>query len=259
MSGWQSREIAIDDAKVVLLEAGEGRPLLILHDELGPAEWQNWHGDLARHRRLIMPIAPGFRAERFKWMRNVTDLSRLYGRLFRQLALGPLDVVGFSFGGWVAAEMAVNDPTQFRRAAFIAPFGIKPSEGYITDMYILTTAEYLKMSVADVDATPEFGSLYTSAAPAVIESWEDGRIETAQLGWEPYMHNPALPWHLRGAAPLEALIVWGDKDAILPRSAVDAYTQALPGARLEVLKGCGHRPEIERREDFVRLITRFMD
>jgi pimeloyl-ACP methyl ester carboxylesterase len=60
-------------------------------------------------------------------------------------------------------------------------------------------------------------------------------------------------------APLESLIVWGDKDAILPRSAVDAYAQALPGARLEVLKSCGHRPEIERREDFVRLITRFMD
>jgi len=258
MSAWQPRDIAIDDAKIVLLEAGEGRPLLILHDELGPPEWQSWHADLARHRRLIMPIAPGFRGDRFKWMRNVTDLSRLYGRVLRQLALGPIDVAGFSFGGWVAAEMAVNDPAQFQRAAFVAPFGIKPSEGYITDMYILTTAEYLKMSVADVEATPEFAPLYTGAAPAVIESWEDGRIETAQLAWEPYMHNPALPWHLRGVT-LPSLIVWGDKDAILPRSAVDAYAQALHGARLEVLKGCGHRPEIERREDFVRLITRFMD
>jgi pimeloyl-ACP methyl ester carboxylesterase len=58
---------------------------------------------------------------------------------------------------------------------------------------------------------------------------------------------------------LPSLIVWGDKDAILPRSAVEAYSQVIPAARLEILQGCGHRPEIENREAFMRMLQRFME
>lgn len=259
MTGWNSREVEIGDVRITLLEAGEGRPLLVLHEELGPPQWQQWHEEIAKTRRLVMPVAPGFRGERVKWMANVTDLSRFYGRLLRTEKIAPIDVVGFSFGGWVAAEMAVNDPAQFRRMMLVAPFGIKPSEGYIADMYIVTTAEYLKSSVADPEKTEEFGPLFNTATPETIESWEDARIETAQLAWQPYMHTPSLPEHLKGIGRLPSLIVWGDRDAILPRSAVEAYSKAIPDARLEILPGCGHRPEIEKREDFLRMLRRFME
>jgi len=160
--GWDERKIEVDGVAVNLLEAGSGPVLLILHDEMGPAEWQAWHGKLAGHRRLVMPVAPGFRGERIKWMRNVTDLSRFYGRMLRELGGGPVDVVGFSFGGWVAAEMAVNNPAQFRRIALVAPFGVKPDEGVIMDMYIVTTAEYLKSSVADPEKSAEFARLFNA-------------------------------------------------------------------------------------------------
>ena len=259
MADWTKREVYVGDAAVTLLEAGSGRPLLILHDEMGPPAWQQWHEDVSKHRRLIMPIAPGFRTERLKWMRNVTDLSRFYGRLLREEKCGPLDVVGFSFGGWVAAEMAVNNPAQFGRMVLVAPFGIKPSEGCITDMYIVTTAEYLKSAVADPDATPEFATLFNSASPETIESWEDARIESAQLAWEPYMHNPTLEQHLQGLAGLPSLVIWGDKDSVLPQSAAHAFASAIPDCRLEIFEGCGHRPEIERRGEFVKTLSRFID
>ena len=258
-TGWIERNIDVDGVTVTLLEAGRGRPLLILHDELGHSAWSGWHEDLASRRQLLMPIAPGFRGERVKWMRNVTDLSRFYGRMLREQKLGPIDVIGFSFGGWVGAEMAVNNPQQFRRMILVTPFGIKPTEGVIKDMYIGTTAEYLKGSVADPERTEEFGRLFNTASPQTIESWEDARIETAQLAWEPYMHNPSLVHHVRGLAGLPTLIIWGDLDTVLPRSAAQAYADNLPEAALKVLKGCGHRPELERRGEFVELITRFTD
>jgi pimeloyl-ACP methyl ester carboxylesterase len=257
MAGWEERKIEVGDATIVLREAGKGEPLLILHDEMGPADWQQWHEELAKTHKLIMPVAPGFRSERLKWMRNVGDLARLYGRMLREQKLAPIDVVGFSFGGWVAAEMAVNNPAQFKHLVLVAPFGIKPPEGVIADMYIVTTAEYLRSSVADPEATPEFGTLFNSANPATIEAWEDARIETAQLAWEPYMHNPTLDQHVKGL-PVPTLVIWGDKDSILPASAVKAYANAIPGAKLEVLAGCGHRPEIERRDQFVKTLGRFV-
>lgn len=257
--GWDERKIEVDGVAVNLLEAGSGPMLLILHDEMGPADWQEWHAKLAGHRRLVMPVAPGFRGERIKWMRNVTDLSRFYGRMLRELGSGPVDVAGFSFGGWVAAEMAVNNPAQFRRMALVSPFGVKPSEGVIMDMYIVTTAEYLKSSVADPEKSAEFARLFNAPSPQTIESWEDARIESAQLGWEPYMHNPSLPHHLRGLNDLPSLVIWGGKDAILPESAGRAYAQNIPGAKLTVLKDCGHRPEIEDAAKFVEVITKFID
>ena len=258
MAGWEERKIEVGDATITLREAGQGEPLLILHDEMGPADWQEWHAELAETHKLIMPVAPGFRTERLKWMRNVTDLSRLYGRMLREQKLAPIDVVGFSFGGWVAAEMAANNPAQFKRLALVAPFGIKPSEGVISDMYIVTTAEYLRSSVANPDATPEFATLFNAANPQTIEAWEDARIETAQLGWEPYMHNPTLEHHMKGLGGLPALVVWGEKDTILPASGARAYAESIPGAKLEVLAGCGHRPEIERRDVFVKTLGRFV-
>ena len=258
-TGWSERKIDVDGTAVTLMEAGKGEPLLLLHDELGHVAWQKWHEDLAKTRKLILPIAPGFRGDRLKWMRNVTDLSRFYGRMLREQSLTPIDVVGFSFGGWVAAEMAVNNATQFRRMILVAPFGIKPPEGVITDMYIVTTAEYLKTSVNEPERIEEFGQLFNGASPQTIESWEDARIETAQLAWEPYMHTPSLPQHLRGVTGLPTLILWGEKDSILPRSGADAYARAIPGAKLDVLKNCGHRPELERRPEFVEALTRFID
>jgi pimeloyl-ACP methyl ester carboxylesterase len=258
MTGWEEREIAVGDVSVTLLEAGAGRPLLMLHDELGHLAWSQWHGDLAARRRLIAPIAPGFRGPRQAWMRNVTDLARFLGRMLREQGLGPVDVVGFSFGGWVAAEMAVNDPAQFSRMVLVAPFGIKPSEGFIADMYIGTTAEYLRASVADPDASPEFAALFNAAPASVIESCEDARIETAQLAWEPYMHNPALERHVEGLDGLPTLVIWGEHDAILPKSAVEAYVRAIANSRLDIIPGGGHRPEIERLGPFLESLTGFL-
>ena len=58
---------------------------------------------------------------------------------------------------------------QVKHLALVAPFGIKPSEGVIADMYIVTTAEYLRSSVANPDETPEFATLFNAANPQTIE------------------------------------------------------------------------------------------
>lgn len=255
---WTTRSVALGDTEIAVMEAGTGRPLLILHDELGPPEWQRWHEALAGSRKLILPIVPGFKGERFSWLRSVTDLSRLWGRLLRTLALGPLDTIGFSFGGWLAAEMAINDTALLKRMLLVAPFGLKPNEGYIADMFIMSSGEYIRAGFADTDQTPEFAALYTKPDAAKVETWEDGRIESARLAWQPYMHHPAMPELAAGiATPTE--IVWGEEDAIVPESAMRAYAAAISGSKLTVLKACGHRPELEQTDAFLKRVTTFLD
>jgi pimeloyl-ACP methyl ester carboxylesterase len=258
MAEWQARTVQLGDVQLTVREAGDGPPLLILHDELGAPGWQGWHEELSKRRKLILPVIPGFQGERLKWARGVRDIAVLYGHLLRVLQVAPVDVIGFSFGGWVAAEMAVQNPGQFRRLMLVAPFGLKPSKGVIADMFLMSSAEYIRASFADAQAVQEFPVLFGDAGPGQIEAWEDARIECAQLGWQPYMHEPAMEPLLQAAGALPALVVWGDKDAIVPEAAARAYVEGLPNAKLEVLPGCGHKPELERPNRFLELTTGFL-
>ena len=252
--------IQVGDTGVALLRGGSGRTVLVLHEELGHPGWLSWHSDLARDHSLLVPVHPGFGAlQRADWISGVRDLAGFYSRMLRDMALGPVDVIGFSLGGWIAAEMAAADAEQFRSMTLVAPAGVRPPHGEILDLFIVTARTYLDASVHDASATPEFGSLYGGEQTTEqFEAWEDARAESARLAWKPYMHNPSLPHLLEGVRGLPALIVWGRDDRIIPLSAGEAYSRAITGSELLVLDHCGHRPEIEQTTGFVNRVRTFL-
>ncbi len=258
-NGCTESTIHVGGTGVALLRGGSGRPLLVLHEELGHPGWLAWHKDLAQDHSLLLPVHPGFgQLPRADWVSNVRDLAAFYSRMLREMALGPVDVIGFSLGGWIAAEMAAADAGQFRRMALVAPTGIRPPEGEILDLFIVTARAYLNASVHDAAATPEFAALYGEETPEQFEAWEDARAESARLAWKPYMHNPSLPHLLEGVQGLPTLIVWGRDDRIVPVSAGQAYNRAIAGSELAVFNNCGHRPEIEHTAQFVNRARDFL-
>jgi pimeloyl-ACP methyl ester carboxylesterase len=94
--------------------------------------------------------------------------------------------------------------------------------------------------------------------PQQFEAFEDARTETARIGWEPYMHNPSLSYLLEGVKKLPTLLVWGTKDAIVPKGCIKAYQKALAGAQVAEIPDVGHRPEIENSAEFVRAVKTFL-
>jgi len=61
------------------------------------------------------------------------------------------------------------------------------------------------------------------------------------------------------ASPMPALIIWGDRDDIIPVSHAYAAHQAMPGSRLVIIEGVGHFPQIEAPEQFVDALVDFID
>jgi pimeloyl-ACP methyl ester carboxylesterase len=195
---WTEETLRLAGIELPIIKGGSGDPLLILHDELGYPGWLDWQRALARERILIIPMAPGFgRAARIPWIENVRDFACVYARWLREQGLESIDVIGFSFGGWLAAEMIANNPRQFRRTVLVAPGGIKPAEGAIMDMFQVPARTYLEATVHNPSITPEFAALYGGeATPEQFEAWEEARAEFARIAWQPYFHNPSLPYLL---------------------------------------------------------------
>lgn len=256
----KQRSFTLGQMNIQAITGGQGRPLLILNDELGYPGWLGWQDALAADRTLLIPHAPGFGVgPRIEWLSSVRDLGAVYARLLRENDFAPIDVIGFSLGGWIAAEMAVGDPGLFRKMVLVAPFGVRPPQGDILDYYELTARGQLEASVADVAGTPEFETLYGGeATPEQFEAFEDARAETARLAWQPFLHNPSLPYLLEGVSKLPTRIIWGDRDRVVPASAMEVYRDRLGNAELVTFAGCGHRPEIERAADFVASVREFL-
>lgn len=257
---WTEETLAVAGTTLALVKGGKGRPVLILHDELGYPGWMPWNTALAQERELLIPLQPGYgKTPRLDWMRNYRDLAGFYARVVREMRLAPVDVIGFSAGGFIAAEMAAADPAMFRHLVLVAPMGLRPATGEIFDFLAVTIRTHLLATVADPEGTPAFATLYGGEmTPEQFEAFEDARTETARLGWEPFMHNPSLPHLLAGVQGLPTLVVWGDHDAIVPQGCIAAYRQAIVGAQVVTIPGAGHRPEIEHTEAFVTAVTTFL-
>src|SRR6187431_983147 len=108
-----ARQIRIAGTDIELWEGGAGRPLLLLHPGDGFDAGAAYVSELAQRYRVIAPSSPGFgRSGPTGSMKSVDDLSYFYLDLLETLRLENLVVVGLSFGGWLAAEIAVKNTSR---------------------------------------------------------------------------------------------------------------------------------------------------
>ena len=256
---WREETVKAEGTNLIVVRGGAGKPLLILHDELGYPGWLKWNSELAKSRALLIPMHPGFgRTERAEWTMSIRDMAGFYAKYLKDQGLAPVDVMGFSLGAWIAAEMAANNPAQFGKMVLVAPAGIRPPEGEILDVFRIMAIDQLLATVKDPANTPEFGILFGGQTPEAFEMWEDARAQTARLAWQPYMFNPSLPHLLAVATDLPTLIIHGRDDKVVPVSASEAYRKAISGASMKIYNNCGHRPEIEQSAQFVSDVRSFL-
>ncbi len=256
---WTEASTQAAGVNLHIVTGGSGDPLLVLHDEMGQTAPLRFAEELAGDFTLHMPAHPGFGiTDRLDWIMSVRDLASWYLRAIEELGLERVNVLGLSLGGWLAAEMACQSPQTFKKMALVAPAGIKPPTGEILDMFLVVAKEYIEVSILDPNSTREYISICPEEpSPEQVELWEAAREEAARLTWRPYMYHPALPHLLGRLKDLPTLLVWGEQDAVIPTSAGEAYQQAIQGARLEILPGCGHHPELEKTKEFVGLVRDF--
>ena len=245
--------------QVQLRKGGKGEPLLVIPSELGVPGWLDTHQELAGHFTVYVPSLPGFgQSSRPDWIVNVRDMAAWVTWFVRDLGLPqPLNVIGFSMGGWIAAEIATMNSSIFKKMVLVSPAGLKPQQGETWDYFVNSGKEAFERAFHDSGQSPEYAQYYGKDwTPDEAEQVEINREMAARLLWKPYMKSHTLA-ALLGGVDTETLLVWGRDDGIIPVSTCQLYQSAIKGAKTKILDNCGHMPEMEKPSEFTKTVLDF--
>lgn len=250
--------IALTGMKVEVERRGRGAPLMLLYGEEGLELEAPWLDDLAKTRELLIVSPPGYGAsERPQWLGSPNDLAFVCLELADKLRLKDTTVLGFSLGGWIAAEMASMDDGFMSRLVLVAPYGIKmggPSEPEITDIWLTHPDKVMAKKWHDpAKGRRDFKAMSDDKLAIIARNQES----TARFCWKPYMHNPKLTHRLQRIS-VPTLLMWGENDGIVTPSYGSGFAKLIPDARLKTIPAAGHYPHLEQPQEFMGLLKAFI-
>ena len=260
MNGAAPQLVASAGITTELRRGGKGAPLLVVHGELGVPDWLDSFALLAEQYDVIVPSLPGYgRSTRPDWIMGVHDLAAWVTWFARDLDIRtPVNVIGCSLGGWVAAEIATVAPQFINKLVLVGAMGVKPDEGEIFDYFLDSGLTGLRRAFHRPDESAEFARCWgRELTPEETDLIEQHREMTCRVAWKPYMHSLTLR-HLLPGVRTPTLLVWGREDAITPLASGRIYEKSIPRARLATIANCGHMPEMEKPAEFAELVRKFL-
>lgn len=241
--------------------AGTGPPLVFLHGAMG-LQWDPFLDGLAERCTVYAPELPGTTPgdpDAIGAIDDVWDLVLCYDELFDALGLDSPTVVGHSFGGMVAAEIAATAPGRVSRLVLIAPLGLWRDDAPIPQFMTMTPEELVPLVVAD-QTGPMAQMMLT---PPDLET-EAGQTAVLQTVWSMACAGKFI-WPVpdrglhkrlhRVTAP--TLIVWGHRDRLASPVYAEEFRSRIANSRVEVLENAAHVPQVEQQESTTRLVAEF--
>jgi pimeloyl-ACP methyl ester carboxylesterase len=250
--------IAVNGTRIRLLRGGPeragARPLVFLHGAGGHVGWMGFLDALSEDFAVYAPEHPGFgRSDDPPWLDEVGDLAYFYLDFLETLGLDRVHLIGTSLGGWIAAELAVRNQNRLATLTLVGAVGITAGGKPIDDNFRMPVEENLRRFYADPErARRRLADMATIDMALVAKN----RATVTRLAYRPRFYNPDLAkWLHRITVP--TLLVWGDKDGLVPPEFGEAYRAAILGSRLVVLENAGHAPFDEQKDAFLAAFREF--
>ena len=246
--------------QIAVMEKGAGPPLLYLHGGSGLPEWPAWLDPFTERFRVIAPQHPGFgESTGLEHLDDILDLALYYVDFIDELGLERPALLGQSFGGNIAAEVAALAPRDISRLVLVAPTGFWIDEAPTLDFFVASREEYLRAVWHDPEAAIARGWV---VEPKDDEERHREHLARAQRGgaeakfiWP--IPDKGLKKRIhRIKAP--TLIVWGGSDGLVPPVYGTLFEKRIAGSRLVIIPEAGHRPMLEQPEAFRRAVLDFL-
>ena len=243
---------------------GSGPPLLLVMGLGGNIEmWQPLVEQLSDFETIAFD-APGMgESEIPRWPVSMRGLARITAGIVRQLGYGRVDVLGVSYGGAIAQELAYRHREIVRRMVLAATsFGLGGLPGKPSALAMLATPyRYYSRSHLKAIAPRLYGGRI-ARQPELIDRDAYARLGHAP-SWRGYAWQLAaiagwssLPFLRRISVPV--LVLTGDDDPIIRVFNGRMLAGLIPGAQLHVMRGSGHLFLIDEAENSANLIRKFL-
>jgi pimeloyl-ACP methyl ester carboxylesterase len=241
---------------VHLLNDGSGPPLLFLHGAGGAGRWLPFHERLASQFSVSLPTHPGHGGSPpAEWIEHISDLAFHYLDFLDHEGLERVHLVGSSFGGWIAAEMATIASHRLASLVLIAPVGIKVEGWVYPFLFALELPELVATVFHDPMAALALAPRDMTSIDGLAELYRE-RAALARVSWNPYLYNPLLRRRL-GRITAPTLLCWGEHDRVAPLACAQAWAKEIAGATLATFGASGHLPHVEEPEAVAAAVIGF--
>jgi len=265
------RILQLPSGSVQVVETGpeDGRPIVLLHCFTCSSRW--WDGvvpDLAaKHRVIRIDLRGHGGSEKPSDGYSMEEQAALVAAALAELDVKRATVVGHSLGGTVAVALAEQSPELVRRLVIV---GQAPNNDDFGELDF----------AAQLSFTPVVGQLGWRITPRFV--WKDGLGQAFAPGYEvpdefvddlrrmtyaAYNSSATAEDDYVDAEPLNErlvdsdiplLVIFGAEERIYDvPEAPDAYRE-VPGARIELVEGAGHSPNVEKPAETAALILDFI-
>ena len=245
----EPRDVTVLGHRIRYWEKGQGRPLVLIHGFAGsaPFEWGRVIDALAMRYRVIVPQCIGFAPSDRPDIAYSTDaLVSHLGGFLAALELKSTLLLGESFGGWLVGSYAVRAEA----------LGLPP----ISKLIIVGGP------IGEVRVPrPEPSGFVHQAVVDEVASWMrtqpafDNTETRAKILDASGLCKAELSLNAVASIKVPTLLIWGDKDALIPIAVGQAAVLAIPDAQLVVFQDIGHIPSVECPAEFATAVVSFCD
>jgi pimeloyl-ACP methyl ester carboxylesterase len=265
MAALEERKIRLWQGKVetkVEID-GNGPPMMFLHGPWGGGRDRDFLDRLASTRTIYAPTHPGTTPgdpDAIHQLDDLWDLTVFHGELFDRLGLDAPTLVGHSFGGMLACEIAAAMPRRASKLVLIAPLGLWRDDLPVKNWMILPEDQRRGTLFADPLGAAAERFFALPADPAARIEAQAGFIWaqacTGKFVWpipdkglKKRIHRIAVP----------TLIIWGSEDRVIAPAYAEEFAQRIADARVALIDRAGHLPHLEQPHEVARLVRDFLD
>ena len=243
--------------------AGKGKPLVFLHSA-GGFYWDDFLDSLADDYKVYAPYFPGTapgRPDDIDQVENLWDAVLAYDDMLDALKLRKVKLIGHSFGGLLATELAAQRPKSIEKLVLIAPIGLwRDDAPYTVANWCALDFEGIMNTIFHDRNAPRVQrrmAIPEDEMEAALWNrdfvWTIGC--TAKVIWP--IPDKGLKKRIhRVTAP--SLVVWGEDDKLIPPVYADEFGKALPEADVFMIPRCGHEPPLEQMEVLKERVDTFL-
>ncbi|SRR5579875_4001238 len=253
-SVFRQETLTVNGIKTVVLTGGRGDPLVFFHGG-GVFHGFDFAAPWTERFTVYIPFHPGFGdSGDDPEIVDMHDYVLHNLELFDQLKLERgVRLVGFSLGGWMAAELAMEHRRRLHKLVLVAPAGLRDKEHPGADIFRIPPEQMPSYLVHDMQVIARH--LPKEPDPDFLAARYREMTTIARIAWEhPFSHR--LPrWLHRISVP--TLLVWGEQDRLLPYQQAQTWAKLIPGAKVQTFRDAGHLV-LDERADAVKAVGDFL-